>query len=197
MIEIIKRKKTESLMLNIIVIIVVLATIILNSDNYKQIFIEENLITSEETLNSAIKEDKRFIALDLTDAQLTRFSIKNNTSNEILANTYKVSYNDKTLIVFLSENTALTDKIKGEFITTANEKLEIQNALKQELKNENVMDICFSNVDYMIEEKIIKFKFIFSISIITLLVIFSIFDIYYFIKPKKTRKYKKYIKKSN
>lgn len=197
MIEIIKRKKIECLILNIIIIVVIISTIILNSDNYKQIFMEENLITSEETLNSAIKEDKRFVTLDLTDAQLTRFSIKNNTTNEILVNTYKVSYNNKTLIVFLSENTALTDKIKGEFITTVNEKLEIQNKLKQELKNENVIDICFSNVDYMIEEKIIKFKFMFSICIITLLVVFSIFDIYYFIKPKKTRKYKKYIKKSN
>lgn len=197
MLEIIKRKKLESLILNIIVIIVVISTIILNSDNYKQIFMEENLIASEETLNSAIKEDKKFVTLDLTNAELTHFSIKNNKTNELEVNTYKVSYNDKTLIVFLKENTAITNKIDGELITPVNEELEIQKSLKQELKDENIIDICFSNVDYMAEEKIIKFKFIFSIGIIILLVIFSILDIYYFIKPKKTKKYKRYIKKHN
>lgn len=196
MIEIIKRKKMESLILNVIIIVVVISTIILNSDNYKQIFMEENLITSKETLNSAIKEEKRFATIDLANAQLTRFSVKDNLENKILSNTYKVSYDDKVLVVFLKENTAITDKIKGELIKPTNEELEIQNQLKQELKNENIVDICFSNVNYKIQEKIIKFKFIFSVSVIALLTLFSIFDIFYFIKPKKTRKYKKYIKKS-
>ncbi len=194
--EIIKRKKMESLILNIIIIVVVTSTIILNSDNYKQIFMEENLITSKETLNSAIKEDKRFVTVDLAKAKLTRFSIKNNSTNKILSNTYIVSYDDKVLIAFLKENTAITNKIKGEIIKPTNEELEIQNQLKQELKNENIVDICFSNVNYKTQEKIIKFKFIFSICIISLLTLFSIFDIFYYIKPEKTRKYKKYIKKS-
>lgn len=197
MVEIIKRKKMESLILNVIVIIVVIVTIILNSDNYKQIFMEENLITNENTLNSVIKLDKRFVTLDLTDAQLTRFSIKDNSKDKILVNTYKVSYENKTLIIFLKENTAITNKVRGEFITPVNENLEILNELKKELKNENIIDICFSNVDYMMEEKIIKFKFIFSIIVISLLITFSILDIFYLIKPKKTRKYKKYTKKSN
>lgn len=195
MIEIIKRKKIESLILNIIIIVVVISTIILNSDNYKQIFMEENLITSEETLNSAIENDKRFVTLDLTDAELTRFSIKDNKTDEILVNTYQISYSNQTLIIFLKENTAVTNKIKGELVSPVNEKLEIKEELTKELKDANVIDICFSNVDYIIQERIIKFKFILSISIIILSVLFSILDIFYYINPKKTKKYKRYLKK--
>lgn len=196
MIEIIKRKKMEGLILNVIVIIVVITTIILNSDIYKQIFTEKNLITNKETLNDVIKKDKRFVTLDLTNAELTRFSIKNNTEDKIEINTYKITYDDQTLIVFLRENTAVTNKIKGELITPKNEKLEIQKKLKEELDSENIIDISFSNVDYMREEFIIKTKFIISICSIALLIIFSIFDVYYFINPKKTKKYKNYRKKN-
>lgn len=197
MIEIIKRKKIESLILNIIIIVVVISTIILKSDSYKQIFTEENLIIDKETLNNTIKEDKRFVTLDLTNAELTRFSIKDDLSNKVLVNTYKISYDNQAIIVFLKENTAITNKIKGELITPINEELEIYNQLKQEQKNINFFDICFSNVYYRTEETIIKFKLLFSISIIILSVVFSILDIFYYINPKKTRKYKKYIKKSN
>lgn len=194
--EIIKIKKIESLILNIIIIVVVISTIILNSDYYKQIFTEENLITSKETLNNVIKEDKRFATVDLAKAKLTRFSVKNNSKNKIFYNTYTVSYDDKVLIVFLKENTAVTNKIKGELIKPTNEELEIHNQLKQELKSDNILDICFSNVNYKTQEKIIRFKFLFSISIIIILFLFSILDIFYCINPENTRKYKKYIKKS-
>lgn len=196
MIEIIKRKKIESLILNIIIIFILVCSIVLNLDDYKQIFIEENLITNDETLNNAIHNNKRFVTLDSTDAQLTRFSIKNNETNEIEINTYKIKYEDQTLIIFLKENTAITDEIKGEIITPKYIKSEIQKQLKQEFRNENIIDMCFSNVDYMAEEKIIRTKFIGSIALIVFLIGLSIIDAYYFINPKKTRKYKKYIKKN-
>lgn len=197
MIDIIKRKKMECLILNILIIVVTMSTIVLNSDNYKQIFTEENLITNEKNLDKILSEDKRFVTVDLNDAKLTRLSIKNNSSNKIEVNTYKITFDSKTLIIFLSGNTAITNKVKGELIKPVNEQLEIYDQLKKEYKDENIINVCFSNVDYKLEEKIIKLKFIISVSIIILCILFSFSDIFYFMNPKKTRKYKKYTKKHN
>ena len=194
MIDVIRKNKMQSLMLNIIIIFVVFVTIIINLDDYKQILEENNVITNKESLDNVVKENKKFVTLDLTNAKLTRFSIKNNSSNKVEVNTYKVSYGNDTLIIFLRENTAITDKVKGKLISPSNEELEIKDKLKEELPDENIIDTCFSNVDYLIEELIIKLKLIVSIIFIILLFILSLFDIFYFIKPRKTRRYRNYIK---
>lgn len=192
MIEIIKNKKMESLILNVLIIIILSITIIINSDDYKQIFLMDKVITNEEMMNDAIDNDKRFVTLDLTNAKLMRLSIENEKSK---INTYKVTYDNYDVIIFLSENTALTNKVKGKLIKPVNEELEIKETLKNESERK-IIDICFSNVDYIIDEIYIKSKLMVSIILITLLFVFSILDIIYFISPKRTRKYKKHIKKN-
>jgi hypothetical protein len=194
MLEVIKRSKMENMILKFIIIIILSITIILNSDTYKEMFQNENLISSKEELDTILKENKRFVTLDLTNAELTRFSLQNDETKQNEINTYKIEYDNEILLIFLSENTAITNKVRGELNTYTIEENEIKEKVLEENEDKTVMTLCFSNVNYKMQENIVKYKFLFSVGLLCILVISIFIDIYLFLNPSKTRKYKKYKK---
>ncbi len=193
----IRKKRAENIILDIIILAVTLFITIVNIEDYDQVFSSNNVISNKKTFNKMIKQNKKYVTVDLTDASLTRFSLKNDQNNKIEVNTYKLIYDNNILLIFLKENTAVTDKVNGELINLEGEKLEIKNQLEMEEADKNIYSIAFSNENYVIKENTIKLKFIIGISVITLTLIRLIINLFYYINPKKTRTYKKKLKKAS
>ncbi len=196
MIEFIKSKKIEGVILDFIVIVFIFIMIVLNSGDYKQVFSSNRVIFDKKSAEKMINNKKRFVTLDLENAKLTRFSLKNNDTGSLEINTYEVIYDNKILIVFLKENTVVTDKVNGELIYFRNEKNEIKNKIKEESNDKEIYEVAFSNEDYKTQEKLIKLKFIISIFIILFMFLRLLINLLYYYNPKNTRKYIKYRKKA-
>lgn len=194
MLKKIKRKNLENLILNVIIIVISIVTIILMSDNYKQIFISENNINSIDKFNK-ISKDKTYVSMDLTNATLTRFSLENKKTEKVDVNTYVVEYDNEIIVLFLKPNTALTNKVKGKLFVPIEEELEVLEELKVENKNKNVKEISFTNVNYTSYESFYRYFFLVLILLVLFSAIFSVFDIIYYIHPDKSHSYKKYLKK--
>lgn len=196
MIEFIKSKKIEGVILDFIVIVFIFIMIVLNSGDYKQVFSSNRVIFDKNSAEKMINNKKRFVTLDLENAKLTRFSLKNNDTGSLEINTYEVIYDNKILIVFLKENTVVTNKVNGELIYFRNEKNEIKNKIKEESNDKEIYEVAFSNEDYKTQEKLIKLKFITSIFIILFMFLRLLINLLYYYNPKNTRKYIKYRKKA-
>lgn len=191
-IEIIRRSKLESIILKFIIILFCLFTVILNSKTYMTIFKTDGVVNSYDGLIQKINKNEKFITLDLTNAKLQKYSMISDDNDKL--NIYSVPFDDNDFLVVLKDNTALTNSVTLQILNydfnmkDIKEKLEYNNIYKFSDKK------YFSNVNYLISEKIIKIKFYFTVILLFLMIVFLPVDIYLYINPKKTFKYKKMVK---
>lgn len=189
----VKEEKLENLILKIFLIIMCIVTVIMNSEEYKEVFLERDAIDSYSKMDSAIKNNEKYIVLNARKADETRFSLENKKSSTE-AKIYEINYNEKSLIVMLKNNTALTNRIKGELLKNDSNIESIKEKLTEE-NNLEYFDYYFSDLDYLDEETLVKKKFYISISIITLLFLSMLHDVYKFFNPRKTFLYRSYVKR--
>lgn len=195
-ISLVKKSKAENIVLKLILIIICIVTMIFNSDEYKQIFLSNNSISSYNELKDSIDNKDKFVILDLTKAEETRFSFQN-SKKEDAAKIYEVNYGNYNLLVVLKPNTALTKEVKGEILSENTNIKTIKEKLISDNKDKKYIYEYFSDMDYSDEEIVIKRKFYSSTILILLLIFGIILDLIKLNKPKKTRMYKKYLKKLN
>lgn len=194
--NLVKKSKAENIILKLILIIICVVTLIINSTDYKRIFLDNSPITNYEELKPFIDDNEKFITLDLSNAKETRFSFQNN-NKEDAAKIYDINYGQNNLLVVVKPNTALTNKVKGELLTDNENIKVIKQKLKEDDNSKNYDIKYFSNMDYTEEEKLIKTKFYVTTILIILLFLGIIVDFIKFMNPSKTRLYKKYMKKLN
>lgn len=194
--NLVKKSKAENIILKLILIIICVVTLIINSTDYKRIFLDNSPVTNYEELKPFIDDNEKFITLDLSNAKETRFSFQNN-NKEDAAKIYDINYGQNNLLVVVKPNTALTNKVKGELLTDNENIKVIKQKLKEDDNSKNYDIKYFSNMDYTEEEKIIKTKFYVTTILIILLFLGIIVDFIKFMNPSKTRLYKKYMKKLN
>lgn len=194
--NLVKKSKAENIILKLILIIICVVTLIINSTDYKRIFLDNSPVTNYEELKPFIDDNEKFITLDLSNAKETRFSFQNN-DKENAAKIYDINYGQNNLLVVVKPNTALTNKVKGELLTDNENIKVIKQKLKEDDNSKNYDIKYFSNMDYTEEEKLIKTKFYVTTILIILLFFGIIIDFVKFINPSKTRLYKKYMKKLN
>lgn len=192
----VKKSKAENIILKLILIIICVVTLIINSTDYKRIFLDNSPVTNYEELKPFIDDNEKFITLDLSNAKETRFSFQNN-NKEDAAKIYDINYGQNNLLVVVKPNTALTNKVKGELLTDNENIKVIKQKLKEDNNSKNYDIKYFSNMDYTEEEKLIKTKFYVTTILIILLFLGIIVDFIKFMNPSKTRLYKKYMKKLN
>ncbi len=192
----VKKSKAENIILKLILIIICVVTLIINSTDYKRIFLDNSPVTNYEELKPFIDDNEKFITLDLSNAKETRFSFQNN-NKEDAAKIYDINYGQNNLLVVVKPNTALTNKVKGELLTDNENIKVIKQKLKEDNNSKNYDIKYFSNIDYTEEEKLIKTKFYVTTILIILLFLGIIVDFIKFMNPSKTRLYKKYMKKLN
>ena len=111
--NLVKKSKAENIILKLILIIICVVTLIINSTDYKRIFLDNSPVTNYEELKPFIDDNEKFITLDLSNAKETRFSFQNN-NKEDAAKIYDINYGQNNLLVVVKPNTALTNKVKGE-----------------------------------------------------------------------------------
>lgn len=194
--NLVKKSKAENIILKLILIIICVVTLIINSTDYKRIFLDNSPVTNYEELKPFIDDNEKFITLDLSNAKETRFSFQNN-NKEDAAKIYDINYGQNNLLVVVKPNTALTNKVKGELLTDNENIKVIKQKLKEDDNSKNYDIKYFSNMDYTEEEKLIKTKFYVTTILIILLFLEIIVDFIKFMNPSKTRLYKKYMKKLN
>ena len=194
--NLVKKSKAENIILKLILIIICVVTLIINSTDYKRIFLDNSPVTNYEELKPFIDDNEKFITLDLSNAKETRFSFQNN-NKEDAAKIYDINYGQNNLLVVVKTNTALTNKVKGELLTDNENIKVIKQKLKEDDNSKNYDIKYFSNMDYTEEEKLIKTKFYVTTILIILLFLGIIVDFIKFMNPSKTRLYKKYMKKLN
>ena len=192
--NLVKKSKAENIILKLILIIICVVTLIINSTDYKRIFLDNSPVTNYEELKPFIDDNEKFITLDLSNAKETRFSFQNN-NKEDAAKIYDINYGQNNLLVVVKPNTALTNKVKGELLTDNENIKVIKQKLKEDDNSKNYDIKYFSNMDYTEEEKLIKTKFYVTTILIILLFLGIIVDFIKFMNPSKTRLYKKYMKK--
>lgn len=194
--NLVKKSKAENIILKLILIIICVVTLIINSTDYKRIFLDNSPVTNYEELKPFIDDNEKFITLDLSNAKETRFSFQDN-NKEDAAKIYDINYGQNNLLVVVKPNTALTNKVKGELLTDNENIKVIKQKLKEDDNSKNYDIKYFSNMDYTEEEKLIKTKFYVTTILIILLFLGIIVDFIKFMNPSKTRLYKKYMKKLN
>lgn len=192
--EIIKKNKLDSIALDIVIFIVMIMTIIISYNDFKELFIDDNVISDITSYNNF--KNNKYLSIDLSKAKVTRLSIENTSTKEKKINIYKLTFDNDTLLVFLNNDTELTNKVNGKLVNPSGTETEAKELLNKELTT-NVLDKIFSNVNYQKEKNMIKLR-VEMCFIITIISIFSfIFNIIGYLNPEKTRTYKKYEQKNS
>lgn len=192
--ELIKKRKMDNIVLDIVIFMVVIMTIIISYNDFKELFIDDNVINDISSYNTY--KNNKYISIDLSDAKITRLSIENIATKEKEINIYKLTYDNDTLLVFLNNNTILTNKVNGKLITPSGTEEEAKKLLNKELTT-NVLDKVFSNVNYQKEKDMVKLRIEMCLVIMIFCIFSFIFNMIGYLNPEKTRTYRKYEQKNN
>ena len=188
-IKVIKKKK-ESLMLSIVMIILCIISLIFFSSDYLKVLNNEYVnINNSKSLNDAIKNKERYVSVDLRKAKLEVYSLENKNKKKL--NLYTLDFDNKKVMIFLRDNTIITDKVYLNIESFDGNK----KSIKELLNNSDYYDAILSNENFILNRDIDLTKMYVIYILIILSIVTIILDIYYINNPKKTNTYKKYMKK--
>ena len=188
-IKVIKKKK-ESLMLSVVMIILCIISLIFFSSDYLKVLNNEYVnINNSKSLEDAIKNKERYVSADLREAKLEVYSLEN--KNEKKLNLYTLDFDNKKVMIFLRDNTIITDKVYLNIESFDGNK----KSIKELLNNSDYYDAILSNENFILNRDIDLTKMYVIYILIILSIVTIILDIYYINNPKKTNTYKKYMKK--
>lgn len=188
-IKVIKKKK-ESLMLSIVMIILCIISLIFFSSDYLKVLNNEYVnINNSKSLNDTIKNKERYVSADLRKAKLEVYSLENRNKKKL--NLYTLDFDNKKVMIFLRDNTIITDKVYLNIESFDGNK----KSIKELLNNSDYYDAILSNENFILNRDIDLTKMYVIYILIILSIVTIILDIYYINNPKKTNTYKKYMKK--
>ena len=188
-IKVIKKKK-ESLILSVVMIILCIISLIFFSSDYLKVLNNEYVnINNSKSLEDAIKNKERYVRADLRKAKLEVYSLEN--KNEKKLNLYTLDFDNKKVMIFLRDNTIITDKVYLNIESFDGNK----KSIKELLNNSDYYDVVLSNENFTLNREIDLTKMYVIYILIILSIVTIILDIYYINNPKKTNTYKKYMKK--
>ena len=188
-IKVIKKKK-ESLILSVVMIILCIISLIFFSSDYLKVLNNEYVnINNSKSLEDAIKNKERYVRADLRKAKLEVYSLEN--KNEKKLNLYTLDFDNKKVMIFLRDNTIITDKVYLNIESFDGNK----KSIKELLNNSDYYDAILSNENFTLNRDIDLTKMYVIYILIILSIVTIILDIYYINNPKKTNTYKKYMKK--
>ena len=188
-IKVIKKKK-ESLMLSIVMIILCIISLIFFSSDYLKVLNNEYVnINNSKSLEDAIKNNERYVSVDLRDAKLETYSLENKKGKRL--NLYTLDFDNKKVLIFLRDNTIITDKVYLNIESFDGNK----KSIKDLLNNSDYFDAILSNENFTLNRDIDLTKMYVIYILIILSIVTIMLDIYYINNPKKTNTYKKYMKK--
>ena len=188
-IKVIKKKK-ESLMLSIVMIILCIISLIFFSSDYLKVLNNEYVnINNSKSLENAIKNKERYVRADLRKAKLEVYSLENKNKKKL--NLYTLDFDNKKVMIFLRDNTIITDKVYLNIESFDGNK----KSIKELLNNSDYYDAILSNENFILNRDIDLTKMYVIYILIILSIVTIILDIYYINNPKKTNTYKKYMKK--
>lgn len=188
-IKVIKKKK-ESLMLSVVMIILCIISLIFFSSDYLKVLNNEYVnINNSKSLDDAIKNKERYVSVDLRKAKLEVYSLENKNKKKL--NLYTLDFDNKKVMIFLRDNTIITDKVYLNIESFDGNK----KSIKELLNNSDYYDAILSNENFILNRDIDLTKMYVIYILIILSIVTIILDIYYINNPKKTNTYKKYMKK--
>ena len=188
-IKVIKKKK-ESLMLSIVMIILCIISLIFFSSDYLKVLNNEYVnINNSKSLEDAIKNKERYVSADLRDAKLETYSLENKKEKKL--NLYTLDFDNKKVMIFLRDNTIITDKVYLNIESFD----ENKKSIKELLNSSDYYNVILSNENFTLNRNIDLTKMYVIYILIILSIVTIILDIYYINNPKKTNTYKKYMKK--
>ena len=188
-IKVIKKKK-ESLILSIVMIILCIISLIFFSSDYLKVLNNEYVnINNSKSLDDTIKNKERYVSADLRKAKLEVYSLENKNKKKL--NLYTLDFDNKKIMIFLRDNTIITDKVYLNIESFDGNK----KSIKELLNNSDYYDAILSNENFILNRDIDLTKMYVIYILIILSIVTIILDIYYINNPKKTNTYKKYMKK--
>ena len=188
-IKVIKKKK-ESLILSVVMIILCIISLIFFSSDYLKVLNNEYVnINNSKSLEDAIKNKERYVRADLRKAKLEVYSLENKNKKKL--NLYTLDFDNKKVMIFLRDNTIITDKVYLNIESFDGNK----KSIKELLNNSDYYDVVLSNENFTLNREIDLTKMYVIYILIILSIVTIILDIYYIKNPKKTNTYKKYMKK--
>ena len=188
-IKVIKKKK-ESLMLSIVMIILCITSLIFFSSDYLKVLNNEYVnINNSKSLDDASKNKERYVSDDLRKAKIEVYSLEN--KNEKKINLYTLDFDNKKVMIFLRDNTIITDKVYLNIESFD----ENKKSIKELLNSSDYYNVILSNENFTLNRNIDLTKMYVIYILIILSIVTIILDIYYINNPKKTNTYKKYMKK--
>ena len=184
------RKKKESLILSIVMIILCIISLIFFSSDYLKVLNNEYVnINNSKSLDDTIKNKERYVSADLRKAKLEVYSLENKNKKKL--NLYTLDFDNKKVMIFLRDNTIITDKVYLNIESFDGNK----KSIKELLNNSDYYDAILSNENFILNRDIDLTKMYVIYILIILSIVTIILDIYYINNPKKTNTYKKYMKK--
>lgn len=188
-IKVIKKKK-ESLILSVVMIILCIISLIFFSSDYLKVLNNEYVnINNSKSLDDAIKNKERYVSVDLRKAKLEVYSLENKNKKKL--NLYTLDFDNKKVMIFLRDNTIITDKVYLNIESPDGNK----KSIKELLNDSDYYDAILSNENFILNRDIDLTKMYVIYILIILSIVTIILDIYYINNPKKTNTYKKYMKK--
>ena len=124
---------------------------------------------------------------DFSNNDFTYKMLSKEKTNEIK----KLLNDNKKVMIFLRDNTIITDKVYLNIESFDGNK----KSIKELLNNSDYYDAILSNENFILNRDIDLTKMYVIYILIILSIVTIILDIYYINNPKKTNTYKKYMKK--
>lgn len=188
-IKVIKKKK-ESLILSVVMIILCIISLIFFSSDYLKVLNNEYVnINNSKSLEDSIKNKERYVSADLRKAKLEVYSLENKNKKKL--NLYTLDFDNKKVMIFLRDNTIITDKVYLNIESFD----ENKKSIKELLNSSDYYNVILSNENFTLNRNIDLTKMYVIYILIILSIVTIILDIYYINNPKKTNTYKKYMKK--
>ena len=180
-----KRRIKENIFLSLLLLFFCITNIVVNINIYKKVlFGEYTMINSYSDLQKAYESQDKYLTVNLSKANLEHYKLEN------IANIYTLKL-ENNVLVFLKENTLLTDKVNVEIINNDS----TVNDVLVKLNRNNYSDIVLSNINFNKDINFEKYK-IYALAILCIISLLSVLiNIIKNIKPEKTRYYKKIMRK--
>ncbi len=173
------KKNLVNIIFYILIMVLLLCTVVINKD-YNVIF-NKKIINDEKDINKY--EDYKFITLNTSDLEETRFSLSDNDNKTII---YVDNIGDKSFLLELTDSTVNTGTLDLMYMKD-NANIDM---LKNNISEESELDLDFqkgyyTNKDYEKNKNIISIKFYITIGLGVLCFIFIILNIINLFVSKK------------
>ena len=173
------KKKLINIIFMIVILFILVLSVFLNKDY--SIILDKKVINNKKTLYKY--NDYKFVTLSMKNLSESRFSISDKDKK---SNIYIINYQDKSILVELSEYSVITDTMDVMYMDDVNNTNMLKTNIKEESKKEiDFIGGYYTNVNINNNLKLIRTKLYITFGLGIISILFVIINLIKLLFSKK------------